>query len=68
MEQHGRGGFWKVKSMLRLEPNAFLAPNATGLVHLGCRGTRFLLGEDTGENLYLPGITPRREQGGAALT
>lgn len=41
--------------MLRLELNALLAPNATGLVHLGYQGNRFLFREETGENLYLPG-------------
>lgn len=29
-------GFGRGKSVLRPEPNALLAPNATGLAHLGC--------------------------------
>lgn len=40
--------------MLRLELNALFAPYATGLVHLGCQGNKFLFREETGENLYLP--------------
>lgn len=57
----GKRQFWRRKTRLRLECNALLAPNTTGLVHLGCKGNRVLFGKETGMNLILPEIIPREE-------